>query len=41
MTPQSTKVLALVETLGTLLAQPAPIVRRDHLSRDLIQPHGE
>ena len=40
MTPHSTKVLALVEALGTILRAPAPVVRRDHLSRDLVQPNG-
>ena len=40
MTPHSTKVLAMVEALGTILAGPAPVVSRDHLSRDLVQPYG-
>ena len=40
MTPHSTKVLAMVEALGTILAAPAPVVTRDHLRRDLLQPFG-
>ena len=40
MTPHSTKVLAMVEALGAILAGPAPVVRREDLSRDLIRPYG-
>ena len=40
MTPHSTKVLALVETLGTLLKTSAPIVRRDDLDREILEPLG-
>ena len=40
MTPHSTKVLAMVEALGTILAEPAPVIRRDRLSRDMVQVHG-
>ncbi len=39
-TPHSTKVLALVESLGTILKAHAPIVRRDDLSVDLLRPFG-
>jgi ADP-heptose:LPS heptosyltransferase len=40
MTPHSTKVLAMIEALGTILAGPAPVVRRESLSRDLLRPYG-
>lgn len=40
MTPHSTKVLAMVEALGTIIAEPSPVARREHLSRDLLQPYG-
>ena len=40
MAPHSTKVLAMIAALGTILAGPAPVVRRDDLSRDLLCPYG-
>lgn len=40
MTPHSTKVLALVEALAAILCGPAPLVRRDDLSRDLLEQYG-
>ena len=39
-TPHSSKVLALVETLGTLLKTSTPILRRDDLSRDMLTEYG-
>ena len=38
--PHSSKVLAMVEALGTILAGPAPVARRDDLSRDRLRPYG-
>ena len=40
MTPHSTKVLALVEALGTLIDTQAPIIRRQDLSRDRLRGYG-
>lgn len=40
MTPHSTKVLALVESLGALLKSEAPVVRREDLSRTLLDEFG-
>lgn len=40
MTPHSTKVLAMVEALGTILAPPGTVVRRERLSRDLLHRFG-
>ena len=40
MTPHSTKVLAMIEALGTILAGPAPVERRADLSRDRLRPYG-
>ena len=40
MAPHSTKVLAMIEALGTIFAGPAPAVRRDHVLRDLLKPYG-
>jgi ADP-heptose:LPS heptosyltransferase len=40
MTPHSTKVLGLVETLGTLLKTSAPIIRRSDLTRDVLANYG-
>ncbi|PZU10303.1 MAG: hypothetical protein DI605_06930 [Sphingomonas sp.] len=40
MTPHSTKVLALVESLGALLKTEAPVIRRDDLSRALLDEFG-
>lgn len=38
ITPHSTKVLATVEALGTILRDNAPVIRRAGLSRDLLAP---
>jgi ADP-heptose:LPS heptosyltransferase len=40
MTPHSTKVLALIEGLGTILRDGPPIIRRSELSRDIVQTYG-
>jgi ADP-heptose:LPS heptosyltransferase/tetratricopeptide (TPR) repeat protein len=40
MTPHSTKVLAMIEALGAILAGPAPVVRRDDLPRVLVERYG-
>lgn len=40
MTPHSTKVLALVEAFGTILANHAPVIRRDELVRDSLAHFG-
>lgn len=39
-TPHSSKVLAVVETLGALLKTTAPVIRRPDLSRGLLAEHG-
>jgi ADP-heptose:LPS heptosyltransferase len=39
-TPHSTKVLALVEALGTILHNHAPVIRRDDLAPDRLLPLG-
>jgi ADP-heptose:LPS heptosyltransferase len=39
-TPHSTKVMALVEALGSLLKTQAPILQRSDLSRDLLGHYG-
>lgn len=40
MTPHSSKVLAVVETLGTVLRNVAPVMPREDLSRELLEPFG-
>jgi ADP-heptose:LPS heptosyltransferase len=40
MTPHSTKVLGLIETLGALLKTSAPIIRRDDLSPAMLEEYG-
>jgi ADP-heptose:LPS heptosyltransferase len=39
-TPHSAKVLGLVESLGALLKTSAPIIRRDDLTRAMLEPFG-
>ena len=38
--PHSAKVLALVESLGTILTPHAPIIRRNDISHDNLEPFG-
>ena len=39
VTPHSSKVLGLVESIGTFLTSHAPVIRRPELTRDLLKPY--